>query len=198
MVTGIRRLVSVVPHHEDVSCRYDDVKTVSGGRDCLVGTGLEQVLGFLQGMAVDRDPPGRITTGHMVSRQADQPFHKVLFILRRQDLDPGQELLPIWGRIGGPEPRQVIAENDDFAALGLSRLPRQDRVSDLKGLFHRTGGNQEGLYEKESDKDHDKDCHHHVNRKFTYPAQDRPRLATRRMCPSRRRSFLTGNRGLIV
>lgn len=119
-------------------------------------------VGLVKRGAVDGDPAVRVAADHAVAADADDAFDQILLVRGGQQADERQQFLPLFddrrvvpeaGRLLIFQPAARVLEDDHVTAGGLGAEPggelvHQHPVVDTDGLFHGTGGDDEGLDEE--------------------------------------------------
>ncbi len=171
MDPGVRRVGAVITHHKDPPLG-------DGHLELTLRRLVPRVqIRFVQRRAVDGHLAARVTARDGVTADSDHPLDQVLFVVRRQQTDEGQELLAllddrriVLGRLALVlQPAAGVLEHHHVTALRLRAEPRgelvdQHPVSDADRLLHRPGRNHERLHQEGLQHQRDHQCHTHQDR----------------------------------
>ena len=148
----VATLYAVVPHHEEVAARHDNIE-LDGRRLNLSTVGPNHQIGsFIQGLAIDGEPIGFVATDDVIARQADSPLDQVLGAGIGQDANKLKHLAdrPAFAGSAADEPSAWIRKDNDLPAFDAAEFLYNNAIVNLQRVLHRDRWDQEHLADKTS------------------------------------------------
>ena len=184
MVAGISRRIAVIPHHEHPVLGDGDPELHRRRLDHLTVLRV-QVGTLVKGFPVDGHLTLDVAAGNGVAGHSDDAFDEVVGARVGQQTHELQHLARDRATIlSSGKPVLGVPEHDDVTTMEVRCLDGHHAITDLQGVLHGSGGNDEHLSHEGSQDGRDDESSDDDEDDFHHPGSE-PLPSARSLRPSR-------------